>query len=315
MLCLVTGAAGFIGSSLCDRLLAEGHQVRAIDSFVEYYPRAVKLRNISRARDHKAFEFLSEDLVTTDMARLLDGVEWVFHQAAQAGVRASWGKYFDTYVNNNIVATQRLLEAARSSTSLKKIVYASSSSVYGNAETFPTSERVLPQPVSPYGVSKLAAEHMMSLYAVEAGLPTVSLRYFTVFGPRQRPDMAFNRFLRAALCGQELVVYGDGQQTRDFTYVGDIVDANLLAARHAGAGRIYNIGGGPHASVNEVLGVLEKIAGSLRVRREERQRGDARHTCADISLAAQELNFAPRVSIEEGLKHEMTWLEQELKAQ
>ena len=309
MLCLVTGAAGFIGSTLCDRLLSLGHTVRAIDSFVNYYPREVKLKNLEQARADAKFHFTEGDLVQANLASLLDGVEVVFHQAAQAGVRASWGKYFDSYVHNNISATQVLLEACQQAKDLKKIVYASSSSIYGNAESAPTPESATPRPVSPYGVTKLAAEHLMSLYAVESGLPTISLRYFTVFGPRQRPDMAFPRFIRAALQGEELQVYGDGEQSRDFTFVSDVVEANLLAAQYRGpSGEVFNIGGGPHATVNQVLEMLQLQLGKLSVKRLQRQIGDARHTFADISLAREKLGFNPKVSLPEGLSQEIAWL-------
>lgn len=307
MRCLVTGAAGFIGSSLSDRLLKDGHQVRGIDCFVDYYPRQLKELNLKDASQSAAFEFIEADLVKCDMAALLEGVDWVFHQAAQAGVRASWGSYFDSYVHNNIRATQLLLESAQKSSTLKKIVFASSSSVYGNAEKLPTAETVVPAPVSPYGVTKLASEHLMTLYASQSGVPTVSLRYFTVFGPRQRPDMAFPRFIRAALKGEEIVVYGDGEQARDFTFISDIIDANLLAAEHGHPGDVINIGGGPHATVNEVLDILRSELGELRVNRTERQRGDARHTCADISFARERLGFEPKVGLREGLRLEIDW--------
>jgi UDP-glucose 4-epimerase len=313
MRCVVTGAAGFVGSSLCDRLLADGHEVVGIDCFVDYYPRAVKEKNLAGARSSERFSFIEENLLKTDFNKLLQGAELVFHQAAQAGVRASWGEYFSSYCDNNILATQRLLEAAKGHSTIKKIVYASSSSVYGNAETYPTKETVTPQPVSPYGVTKLAAEHLMSLYASEFGLPTVSLRYFTVYGPRQRPDMAFNRFSRAALSGQELTLYGDGEQSRDFTFISDIVEANMLAALHGKPGRVFNIGGGTQATVNQVLDIIRSAVGNLNVKRYERQVGDARHTSADTTLARSELNYRPRVSLEEGIKREIAWMAEQLK--
>ncbi|MCB0311001.1 MAG: NAD-dependent epimerase/dehydratase family protein [Bdellovibrionales bacterium] len=314
MRCLVTGAAGFIGSTLCERLMDEGHEVVGIDSFVDYYPREVKERNLLALRQSDRFRFIEADLVECQLDSLVEGIEWIFHQAAQAGVRASWGDYFASYVHNNVFATQKLLEALRKSDSVKKIVFASSSSIYGNAEISPTSEDAIPAPVSPYGVTKLASEHLMSLYAVEAGLPTVSLRYFTVFGPRQRPDMAFNRFIRAAIKQDEITVYGDGEQSRDFTYVGDVVEANLLAAKLGNSGQVFNIGGGPHASVNQVLSILEQKLGKLSVNRVKRQIGDARHTFADISLAEKFLGFKPQVNLEHGLENEIEWLERELQA-
>ena len=308
MKCLVTGAAGFIGSSLCDRLLMEGHSVTGIDCFTDYYPRSIKEKNIESAMSNLDFKFIEENLLGVALDPLLDGVEWVFHSAAQAGVRASWGREFETYTSNNILATQCLLEVARRSSSLKKIVYASSSSVYGNAEVYPTHEDMKPQPLSPYGVSKLAAEHLMSLYAAEFGVPTVSLRYFTVFGPRQRPDMAFNRFIRAGLEGKEITVYGDGEQMRDFTFVSDIVAANILAAEHGTPGDVMNIGGGTNATVNMVLDFLASNIGKLNVKRVERQKGDVRRTGADSSRAVEHIGFTPQVSLEEGLLREIEWM-------
>jgi UDP-glucose 4-epimerase len=313
MRCLVTGVAGFVGSSICDRLLSEGHSVRGIDCFVEYYPREVKLKNLEGAKKSPQFTFIEENLLTTNFDNLLEGVEVVYHQAAQAGVRASWGSYFSSYCDNNILATQKLLEAAKRHSQIKKVVYASSSSIYGNAETFPTSEKVVPQPVSPYGVTKLAAEHLMSLYATEFGVPTVSLRYFTVYGPRQRPDMAFNRFSKAALTGQKLTLFGDGEQSRDFTYISDIVEANLLAAQHGGAGDVFNIGGGTQATVNQVLDIIRSHTGDFKIERSERQVGDARHTSADTSFARSKLKYKPRVSLEQGIKLEIDWMAEQLK--
>lgn len=313
MHCLVTGVAGFIGSSLAERLLADGHSVVGVDSFVEYYPRQLKLANLEGLQSHNKFRFIESDLVRLDFGALLPGVDWIFHQAAQAGVRASWGSNFDSYIHNNISATQVLLEALQKFGGVKKVVFASSSSIYGHAEGKSTSEQAIPQPVSPYGVTKLASEHMMTLYAKESGLPTVSLRYFTVFGPRQRPDMAFHRFIRAALTQEELLVFGDGEQSRDFTFISDIVDANILAAEKGQAGEVFNIGGGPHASVNQALILLGDLLGNLKVKRLERQKGDARHTYADISLARQRLGFDPKVSLKDGLQRQIEWLETILK--
>lgn len=305
---VVTGAAGFIGSTLSEALLADGHQVTGIDCFTDYYPRADKEQNLRASLANGRFRFLELDIAQADLGPVLDGAEWVFHQAAQAGVRASWGAYFSTYTHNNILATQRLLEACRNCTTLQKVVYASSSSVYGNAESFPTTEKMLPQPVSPYGVTKLSAEHLMVLYALEFGVPTVSLRYFTVYGPRQRPDMAFRRFIEGALAGNDLTVYGDGEQSRDFTYVADIVLANIRAAMHGKAGSVLNIGGGTQATVNEVLNILREHFPNLRVHYEERQAGDARRTSADTSLARREIGFSPQTTLKDGLAREVEWV-------
>jgi UDP-glucose 4-epimerase len=303
-----------VGSSLCDALLAAGHSVVGLDAFVDYYPRAVKERNLAAARRNSRFTFIEGDLLTCEIDRLLDGAEWVFHQAAQAGVRASWGGYFSSYTANNVLATQRLLDGARRAPAIKSVVYASSSSIYGNAEAFPTPETAIPRPVSPYGVTKLAAEHLMVLYATEFGVPTVSLRYFTVYGPRQRPDMAFHRFLRAGLTGDEIVVYGDGEQSRDFTFISDIVAANIRAAERGQPGTVFNLGGGTQATVNGVLTIVERIVGPLRVRRQERQAGDARHTSADTSAARDALGFVPEVGLETGIAAEAEWLRSELRA-
>lgn len=312
MKCLVTGVAGFVGSSIADALLLKGMQVRGIDCFTDYYDRSIKERNISSARLNSSFEFIEGDLLKTDLQSLLEGCTWVFHQAAQAGVRASWGETFKSYTDNNILATQRLLEAIKGLSQIKKVVFASSSSVYGNAEVYPTTEVMRPLPVSPYGVTKLASENLMVLYSTEYGVPTVSLRYFTVYGPRQRPDMSFNRFIKGALRGEELVVYGDGQQSRDFTFISDIVAANLQAAELGKSGAVYNIGGGTQATINQVLDIIISEVGKLKVRYSDRAIGDARHTGADTSRARNELGFRSTVSLEEGLKREIEWLRSEI---
>jgi len=308
MKCLVTGAAGFIGSSLADLLLSQGHEVVGIDCFADYYPREIKESNLSNARSEARFSFVEDDLLTADLEPLLAGVDWVFHQAAQAGVRASWGESFDVYVRNNISVTQRLLERARESR-IEKLVYASSSSVYGDSPDLPLRESARPQPVSPYGVTKLAAEHLCYLYHVNYGVPTISLRYFTVYGPRQRPDMAFNKFIRSALTGGEIIVHGDGEQTRDFTYISDICNANLLAAQSDAVGRVFNVGGGSRVTVNHVLDVLSGLAGErVRVRHIEDQKGDVRHTLSDAAPAREALGYRTSVSVEEGLAREFEWL-------
>lgn len=310
---VITGVAGFVGSSIADALLADGHEVIGVDCFIDYYPREIKERNLHHARSFEAFKFIEKNLIDLDLVALCEGATAVFHQAAQAGVRASWGKDFEIYTTNNILATQRLLEAARHhivAPHLKQIVYASSSSVYGDAETLPTTELMRPQPISPYGVSKLAAEHLMVLYSKEFAVPTVSLRYFTVYGPRQRPDMAFHKFIRAALTKQPLDIYGTGEQTRDFTFIKDIVSANIAAANGTVESRVFNIGGGSRVSIKEVLAMLESIIGtSLNVRFHQRQSGDALHTGADTSLALKELDYRPTVALAEGLKAEVEWLD------
>lgn len=315
MRCIVTGAAGFIGSTLCERLLREGHEVLGIDCFVPYYPRTLKEENLRAARDHERFRFLEADICDLFASRegqaqsILEGVDVVFHEAAQAGVRASWGKDFDIYCHNNILGTQMLLEACRGREGLK-VVYASSSSVYGETAKFPMEESDLPAPVSPYGVSKLAAEHLMRLYNANYGLHTVSLRYFTVYGPRQRPDMAFHRLIAAVLTEAEFNLFGDGKQTRDFTFVGDIVQANLDAARAGAPGAVYNLGGGARVSMNQVVEFVEEVTGKkARIHYDKRQHGDVSHTGASVERARRDLGFAPKVSLKEGLALEAQFID------
>jgi nucleoside-diphosphate-sugar epimerase len=306
---LVTGAAGFIGSHLSEYLIEKGVRVVGIDSFVDYYARSIKESNIAGISSDEHFEFIEGSLLGVDLSKLLDGVDVVFHQAAQAGVRASWGQSFQIYTDNNILATQMLLEACKESP-VKKFVYASSSSVYGDTEDLPMRESSLPYPVSPYGVSKLAAEHLCCLYHRNFGIPTVSLRYFTVYGARQRPDMAFHRFFKWALAGTPLRVYGDGQQSRDFTHVDDIVEANWLALERGLPGEVFNIGGGSRVTLNEVIEMIRAMVGQeLEVHYEGVQKGDVRHTSADMTKAQGELGYKPRVSIQEGLEKEYEWIQ------
>ena len=310
MRCLVTGVAGFVGSHLAERLIADGHEVCGIDAFIDYYPRRIKERNLTRLLASKNFTFIEGNLLHLNLLSLLEGVQWIFHQAAQAGVRASWGKDFSRYVDCNVLATQRLLEAVlQSGKDVQRFVYASSSSVYGDTNVLPISESVMPFPVSPYGVTKLAAEHLCSLYHSNFGVSTVSLRYFTVYGPRQRPDMAFHRFCKAALEHEPLHIYGDGSQTRDFTYVSDVVEANILAATSTAAvGRVMNISGGGRVSVREVIALLEEISGTtMKLTFDEKQHGDAQHTFADTRLAERLLNYQPRVGLREGLTQEFAY--------
>ena len=308
MKALVTGAAGFIGSHVSEALTASGAEVIGVDCFTDHYGRDVKERNLAALRARPGFTFVEADLQTAPLRQLLEGVTHVFHLAAQAGVRKSWGADFLVYTSHNVEATQHLLEAVKGRP-LHRFVYASSSSVYGDAATIPMREDAYLQPLSPYGVTKLAAEHLCHLYYVNHGVPTVSLRFFTVYGPRQRPDMAFHRFIRAALTGQPITLYGDGGQTRDFTYVSDIVAANLAAGDRGTPGAVYNIGGGSRVSVNETLDLVARLTGQpLNVRREEAQKGDMRDTFADTSRARAELGFNPRFPLERGLAEECTWL-------
>jgi UDP-glucose 4-epimerase len=310
---LVTGVAGFIGSTLADRLVADGADVVGIDCFTDYYPRPVKERNLAGLLSAPRFRFVESRLQDIDLPALLADRTHVFHLAAQAGVRKSWGRDFGVYTTNNIEATQVLLEACAKARSVERLVYSSSSSVYGDNVALPMREDALPQPVSPYGVSKLAAEQLCYLYHVNYGVPAVSLRYFTVYGPRQRPDMGFHKFLRATLRGEPIAVFGDGEQTRDFTYVSDAVEANVLAARRGVPGRVYNIGGGSRVSVNEVLEMIGRVAGRRPlVTIDPAQKGDMRHTYADTSLARADLGFSPHVGLEEGLAAEHKWLAETL---
>jgi UDP-glucose 4-epimerase len=305
---VVTGVAGFIGSHLAESLLADGHDVVGVDGFVDYYPRAAKEANLARARQHDAFRFVEGLVQDLDLADVLEGAAQVYHLAAQAGVRASWGKDFAIYTDHNVLGTQRLLEAAVAA-GTPRLVYASSSSVYGDAPPLPLREDAACQPVSPYGVTKLAAEHLGQLYERNHGLPVVSLRYFTVYGPRQRPDMAFHRFLKAARDGTGVRLFGDGQQTRDFTFVRDIVAATRAAADSGRPGCVYNVGGGERVSVNDVLRLVGQVTERpLEVVREEAQKGDMRDTFADTRAAQRDLGFRSTVSLAEGLALEWDWI-------
>jgi len=308
MKAFVTGVAGFIGSTLAERLVRAGDDVVGIDCFTDYYPREAKERNLAFLRSAPNFRFIESRIQDADLGRLVADRTHVFHLAAQAGVRKSWGRDFDVYTTNNIEATQMLLEACVG-TGIERLVYASSSSVYGDLVAMPMREDALPQPVSPYGVSKLAAEQLCYLYFVNFGVPTVSLRYFTVYGPRQRPDMGFHKFLRAAIEGTPIAVYGDGEQTRDFTFVEDIVSANIAAAERGISGRVYNIGGGSRVSLNHVLEIIGRVTGRQPViAREAAQKGDMRHTYADTELARADLAFRPTTDLERGLAAEFSWL-------
>ncbi len=308
MKALVTGAAGFIGSNLTAHLLQHGADVVGLDCFTDYYPRSLKEANVA-SNAQPRFTFVQDTLQDADLGALLDGVTHIFHLAAQAGVRKSWGKDFQHYTVNNVEATQRLLEACVGRP-IEKFVYASTSSVYGDNAPIPMKEDMRLQPVSPYGVTKLAAEHLCMLYFVNHQVPATALRYFTVYGPRQRPDMAFHRFLKAAHFGQPIVLYGDGEQTRDFTYVLDAATATALAGQKGVPGRVYNIGGGSRVSVNHVLALIETIVGKpLRIQREPPQKGDMRDTYADTSLAQADLGFRPQTTLAEGLAAEYAWLQ------
>ena len=306
---IVTGAAGFIGSHLCQRLVSQGYNVTGIDSFLDYYPRWIKEMNLADLKSNSSFKFIENNILELDWNSLLEGVDIVIHLAAQAGVRASWGKSFLIYTKNNIEATQLMLEASKEK-KLKKFVFASTSSIYGDTDDIPMKESSVVKPVSPYGVTKLAAEGLCNLYWKNYGVPCVSLRYFTVYGPRQRPDMAFYRFILALLENREITIFEDGNQTRDFTFVDDIVTGTELAATKGINGRIYNLGGGSRISVNEAIAMLQEITGKeLKVNYAEKQKGDMRHTFASTEQAKQDLDYLPQIKLNEGLTQEFRWLE------
>ena len=306
---LITGVAGFIGSHLAQRLLGLGHRVVGMDKFLDNYPADFKQRNLTEFKSDANCLFLEQDLLRADLASLLGDVDYVFHLAAQPGVRSSWGAEFARYTDNNIMATQRLLEVCKN-LPLRKLVYASSSSVYGDTDDLPMREEGMTRPVSPYGVSKLAAEHLCYLYWKAYGVPIVSLRFFTVYGPRQRPDMFFHIFMRALRRGDPVPLFDDGAQSRDFTFCADIVDGLVSAAFYPGAGEVFNLGGGNEASLLTVISMVEKISGRrANLQRHDRQKGDVRRTQASTERARALLGFHPRVGLAEGLALEWEWIQ------
>lgn len=305
---LVTGAAGFIGSHLTERLLADGYSVVGIDRLSDYYRTDLKIANIAGFVDHEAFRFVPSDLNDIDLDRELAGVETVFHVAAQPGVRGSWADGFRQYAFDNIVSTQRLLESATQA-GVERLIYSSSSSVYGDAVELPTSESTLPRPISPYGVSKLAAEHLVHAYGRNSMLQTVSLRYFTVYGPRQRPDMATHRLIESCINGTEFPMYGDGSQVRDFTYVDDVVDANVRAAEIPDlADQVINIAGGSSVSLRDLVSVIEQqCQRSANITMHDPKAGDVRETSADRSKSERLLSWIPSESLEIGAAAQVDW--------
>jgi nucleoside-diphosphate-sugar epimerase len=297
---VVTGAAGFIGSHLSERLLADGAEVVGVDAFTDYYDEPRKRRNLAVAMDHDRFSLVEGSIAELDLAGLLGGAEIVYHLAGQPGVRVSWGNNFDVYARDNILATQALLEAAKDAQP-SRIVFASSSSIYGEAESYPTREDAQPSPVSPYGVTKLAAEHLCRLYSRNFGVESTLLRYFSVFGPRQRPDMAFSRFIEAALDGLPVKVFGDGGQSRDFTYVGDIVEATVSAATGP-AGGTYNVAGGSQTTVLEAIDTVSDALGrEIAIDHQPAMPGDPRRTGGDTDSARRDLGYAPATSFADGI--------------
>jgi UDP-glucose 4-epimerase len=306
---LVTGVAGFIGSTLAESLIALGDSVVGVDSFLDYYPREMKERNLEALARERRFELIEKPLQELDLGGLVKRCSRVFHLAAQAGVRASWGGEFAIYTDNNVLATQRILEASVGA-GLDAFVFASSSSVYGDQAPLPMTEDVPLHPVSPYGVTKLAAEKLCELYHVNHAVPTVSLRYFTVYGPRQRPDMAFHRLMRCALTGDAFRLYGDGHQTRDFTFIDDAVHATIEASERGRPGAVYNVGGGSRVSMLEVIDTVKLITGrELRVEVEAKQKGDMRDTYADTEAARRDLGYRPATTLREGIAKEWDWIQ------
>jgi nucleoside-diphosphate-sugar epimerase len=307
---LVTGCAGFIGSHLTEKLL-ENQEVTGIDFFTDYYSRETKKNNMNNFINNPSFEFIEQDILKADLKKVVSKVDIVYHIAAQPGVRASWGEKFKIYTDNNVLATQRLLEACKNS-STKKFVYSSSSSIYGDVRTLPMKESDIPHPISPYGVTKLAGEHLCNLYFNNSGVSTVILRYFTVYGPRQRPDMAFNRFLNSIETGRKITVFGDGKQTRDFTFASDIVDGTIKAGKNRCSGETFNLAGGSRISVLDVISIMEELTGKkANVEHIEDQKGDVRDTYADISKAKNILGYEPQVNIRKGLELYLEWLRSE----
>ena len=307
MVALVTGAAGFIGSHLAEALVRRGDSVRAIDSFTPYYDPAIKRRHAAALAEH-GITIDDFDLRSGELATLLDGIDAVFHCAAQPGVRASWDSGFSTYVEQNVLVTQRLLEACRQ-TEIRRFVYSSSSSIYGNASTYPTREDQTPAPVSPYGVTKLAGEHLCNVYASNFGVPTLSLRYFTVYGPRQRPDMAMWRLIDATQTGKPFPMFGDGSQIRDFTFVGDVVRANLAAADAlVSAGAVVNVAGAGSTTLREVIDIVARCTGSkVPVDALPAQPGDVERTGGSVDLARDMLSWEPLVDVTEGIARQVAW--------
>ena len=314
---VVTGCAGFIGSTVTEALLEMGCRVTGVDCLTDYYDTELKKENLAGFRNHPAFTFVQEDLNDVDPVALLRGKTACFHLAAQAGVRASWGDYFSEYLARNVMATQRLLEACKAEgvrENLRRFVYSSSSSVYGDQDQLPVTEQALPQPRSPYGVTKMAAEHLCVLYSMNFGVPTSSLRYFTVFGPRQRPDMAFRIFIEKALDGQPFPVYGDGSQTRDFTYVGDAVRSNLLAVACEKTWEVFNTGGGSRLAFGDTLSMLtellkDRVPGiQPEVRYQATAKGDVKDTFADRQHVEKTIGYKPTITFSEGLAREVDWV-------
>ena len=304
---LVTGVAGFVGSHLAERLLTSGVAVRGIDCLTPYYSETIKQRNLQPLEGFPSFEFEHADLASDDLSRHLADVDVVFHQAAQPGVRSSWATGFEISVRNNVVATQRLLEAVKEA-GVQRFVYASSSSVYGEGVETPTKEEAQLRPFSPYGVTKLSGEQLCSVYARNWGVDTVALRYFTVYGPRQRPDMATHRLIQAALNGTAFPLFSSADHVRDFTYVSDIVDANIAAATARDNATVVNVAGGGLTSMSELMTIVEEVTGRpVTVDHLAKQAGDVTHTEADLTRARSSLDWRPQVGLRDGVAAQVEW--------
>ena len=306
---IVTGAAGFIGSNLAKRLLEEGYDVVGIDSYEDYYPRWIKEKNVSHLKRYTAFRFIEDNLLEIDLRSTVRDIDYIFHQSAQPGIRGSFGQFFSTYVVNNIIATQKLLEAAKNN-NIKRFIFASSSSVYGNTPALPAKEDSILVPYSPYGVTKLASEHLVKVYNDNFGIPSVILRYFTVYGPGQRPDMAFHRFIKAILEDRTITIFGDGKQTRDFTFVSDIVHANMLAI-NAPEGMVFNVGGGARIALVDAVNMIGELMKSKpKMDFQTPQKGDVKDTWADLKVAEETLGYKPGVKLDQGLLQEIEYIKQ-----
>lgn len=304
--CVVTGAAGFIGSHLCEALLARGHKVVGIDAFIPYYPRPYKERNLTALQQHPGFTFHELDLRTADVTPILRGASAVFHLAAMAGLMKSWSD-FQLYSSCNAEATQRLLDAARAAET-PHFLYISTSSVYGKEATGPEDSPL--SPFSPYGITKLAGEQLCRAYEANFGLPITILRYFSVYGPRQRPDMAYHILIESLLKGAPFTMFGDGEQTRSNTFCTDGVEATILAfeQRAKALGEVFNVGGGEIIALNNVLLLLEELMGrKIEVDRRPARPGDQKHTAANIEKAKRLLGYNPVTSVRDGLKAQIEW--------